>query len=91
VPYDSSRTGKTWAPVNLERIQSWIDQGRLTSSSTHPITARELLLSGCIHDVHDGVKVLGDVSGEMCFTMWCVCLDVVLGVGSRVFEKFGAY
>ncbi|KAJ1309930.1 hypothetical protein OPQ81_006689 [Rhizoctonia solani] len=55
-----NQTGKTWAPVNLERIQNWIDQGRLTSSPTHPITARELLLSGCIHDVHDGVKVLGD-------------------------------
>ncbi|KAL5635710.1 hypothetical protein ACGC1H_004502 [Rhizoctonia solani] len=55
-----NQTGKTWAPVNLERIQSWIDRGRLVSSPTHPITARELLLSGCIHDVHDGVKVLGD-------------------------------
>ncbi|CAE6502491.1 unnamed protein product [Rhizoctonia solani] len=55
-----NQTGKTWAPINLERIQSWIDQGRLTSSATHPITARELLLSGCIHGVHDGVKVLGD-------------------------------
>jgi len=25
-----------------------------------PITARELLLSGCVHDVHDGIKILGD-------------------------------
>ncbi|QRV86543.1 ribosomal proteins 50S-L15, 50S-L18e, 60S-L27A [Ceratobasidium sp. AG-Ba] len=55
-----NQTGKTWAPVNLERIQSWIDQGRLVSTPAAPITARELLLSGCIHDVHDGVKVLGD-------------------------------
>ncbi|KAF8682481.1 Protein tyrosine kinase [Rhizoctonia solani] len=55
-----NQTGKTWAPVNLERIQSWIDQGRLTSSPAHPITARELLLSGCVHGVHDGVKLLGD-------------------------------
>ncbi|KAF4615452.1 hypothetical protein D9613_002876 [Agrocybe pediades] len=53
---------KTYAPVNLDRIQHWIDQGRLKSSSTHPITARDLLLSGCIHNVHDGVKVLGDGS-----------------------------
>ncbi|KIY45139.1 ribosomal protein L15 [Fistulina hepatica ATCC 64428] len=51
---------KTWAPVNLDRIQHWIDIGRLTSSPEHPITARELLLSGCVHDVHDGIKVLGD-------------------------------
>jgi len=52
--------GKTYAPVNLDRIQHWIDQGRLESSPEKPITARELLLSGCIHNVHDGVKLLGD-------------------------------
>lgn len=48
--------------MNLERIQHWIDQGRLKSSPEEPITARELLLSGCVHSVHDGVKILGDVS-----------------------------
>ncbi|KAI0736905.1 ribosomal protein L15 [Fomitopsis betulina] len=52
--------GKTWAPVNLDRIQHWIDQGRLESSPDKPITARELLLSGCIHNAHDGVKLLGN-------------------------------
>ncbi|KAF5330782.1 hypothetical protein D9619_005653 [Psilocybe cf. subviscida] len=50
---------KTWAPVNLDRIQHWIDQGRLTSSPDNPITARDLLASGCIHNAHDGVKILG--------------------------------
>ncbi|THV08069.1 ribosomal protein L15 [Dendrothele bispora CBS 962.96] len=55
-----NQNAKTWAPVNLDRIQHWIDQGRLTSSPENPITARELLLSGCIHDAHDGVKILGD-------------------------------
>jgi len=55
-----NQNSKTWAPVNLDRIQYWIDQGRLTSSPEHPITARELLLSGCIHDVRDGIKILGD-------------------------------
>ncbi|KAF9459332.1 ribosomal protein L18e/L15P [Collybia nuda] len=55
-----NQNAKTWAPVNLERIQYWIDQGRLTSSPENPITARELLLSGCVHDVHDGIKILGD-------------------------------
>jgi large subunit ribosomal protein L15 len=35
--------------------------GRLTSSPENPVTARELLLSGCIHDAHDGIKLLGDV------------------------------
>jgi len=51
---------KTWAPVNLDRIQHWIDQGRLKSSPENPITARDLLLSGCVHNVHDGIKILGD-------------------------------
>ncbi|VDC03119.1 unnamed protein product [Peniophora sp. CBMAI 1063] len=52
--------GKTYAPVNLDRLAHWVAEGRITSTPEKPITARELLLSGCIHDVHDGVKVLGD-------------------------------
>ena len=56
------RNLKTWAPVNLDRLQHWIDQGRITSSPEQPITARELVLSKCIHNVHDGIKILGDVS-----------------------------
>ena len=55
------RNTKVYAPINLDRIQHWIDQGRLQSTPENPITARELLLSGCIHDVHDGIKLLGDV------------------------------
>jgi len=54
-------SGKTFAPINLDRIAHWIEQGRLTSSPEKPITARELVLSGCIHNAHDGVKLLGDV------------------------------
>ncbi|KAF3397826.1 50S ribosomal protein L15 [Penicillium rolfsii] len=45
------------APVNLERIQEWIDQGRI--DPTRPITIRELTHSRCIHQSKDGVKVLG--------------------------------
>jgi len=55
-----NQNSKTWAPVNLDRIQHWINQGRLFSSPEKPITARELLLSGCIHDAHDGIKILGN-------------------------------
>jgi hypothetical protein len=47
--------------VNLDRLQHWVDQGRLVSTPEQPITARELLLSGCVHDVKDGIKILGDV------------------------------
>ncbi|KAI0688761.1 ribosomal protein L15 [Cytidiella melzeri] len=56
---------KVFAAVNLNRIQSWIDQGRLQSSPENPITARELLLSGCIHDAKDGIKLLGDGADQL--------------------------
>jgi len=61
----TNQTTKTWQPVNLDRIQEWIIQGRLMSTPEHPITARELLRSGCVHDVHDGIKVLGDGALEL--------------------------
>lgn len=44
------------SPINLDRIQSWIDQGRL--DPTKPITVRELAKSRCLHGVKDGVKLL---------------------------------
>ncbi|KAH6625431.1 ribosomal protein L18e/L15P [Boeremia exigua] len=45
------------SPVNLDRIQSWIDQGRLDASK--PITMKELAKSRCLHGVkRHGVKLL---------------------------------
>jgi large subunit ribosomal protein L15 len=44
------------SPVNLSRIQSWIDAGRL--DATKPITLRELTSSGVIHGIKDGIKLL---------------------------------
>ena len=64
-----SINGKTYAPVNLDRIAHWVEQGRLTSSPENPITARELVLSGCIHNAHDGVKLLGDVRHLPCLPL----------------------
>ncbi|KAI0811048.1 ribosomal protein L15 [Irpex lacteus] len=58
-------TTKVYAPVNLDRIQAWVDQGRLQSSPEKPITVRDLLLSGCIHDAKDGVKLLGDGADQL--------------------------
>ena len=55
------RDTKEYAAVNLDRLQYWVDQGRLVSTPEQPITARELLLSGCVHDAKDGIKILGDV------------------------------
>ncbi|KAI8943058.1 hypothetical protein NX059_001094 [Plenodomus lindquistii] len=45
------------SPINLDRIQEWIDQGRL--DPTKPITMKELAKSRCIHGVkRNGVKLL---------------------------------
>lgn len=42
--------------VNLDRIQEWIDQGRL--DPTKPITPKELIESRIIGTPKDGVKIL---------------------------------
>ncbi|RMZ76953.1 hypothetical protein DV737_g4625, partial [Chaetothyriales sp. CBS 132003] len=45
------------SPVNLDRIQAWIDAGRLKADA--PITLKELAASRAIHGVKDGgVKLL---------------------------------
>lgn len=55
------------SPINLDRIQSWIDQGRLNADQ--PITMKELAKSRCLHGVkRHGVKLLGKVCG-MLFTL----------------------
>ncbi|GJN87247.1 hypothetical protein Rhopal_000192-T1 [Rhodotorula paludigena] len=45
-------------PLNLERLQHWIDRGLIDPS--RPITMRELYETRCVHGVQDGVKLLGD-------------------------------
>lgn len=42
--------------VNLDQLQAWIDQGRL--DPTKRITPKELIESGLVGSVKDGVKVL---------------------------------
>ncbi|TVY29406.1 54S ribosomal protein, mitochondrial [Lachnellula hyalina] len=49
--------------INLNRIQSWIDQGRL--DPTKPITVKELTESRCLHGVKDGVKLLARGKDEL--------------------------
>ncbi|KAL1875742.1 hypothetical protein VTK73DRAFT_9863 [Phialemonium thermophilum] len=44
------------AIVNLDRIQTWIDIGRI--DPTKRITPKELVQSGCVGSVHDGIKLL---------------------------------
>jgi large subunit ribosomal protein L15 len=47
---------KEFTTVNVNRIQQWIDEGRL--DPTKPITARELYESACVHSFGDGIKLL---------------------------------
>ncbi|KAJ9474768.1 54S ribosomal protein L10, mitochondrial [Pseudozyma hubeiensis] len=50
--------GQTFVPVNLDKIQHWIDRGLLDPS--RPITAKELYETRCVHSLKDGVKILGE-------------------------------
>lgn len=49
--------------VNLNRIQDWINRGRLDPSQ--PITLKELNESRCVHGVKDGVKLLARGKDEL--------------------------
>ncbi|KAI8147537.1 ribosomal protein L18e/L15P [Fennellomyces sp. T-0311] len=49
--------GKEYHQLNLDRLQHWIQTGRIDASK--PITMKELLDSRCIHKIQDGVKLLG--------------------------------
>lgn len=49
--------------VNLDRIQHWIDQGRIDPSKQ--ITPKELVESRCIHGIKDGVKILARNKEEL--------------------------
>ncbi|CAG8719499.1 1436_t:CDS:2, partial [Acaulospora morrowiae] len=55
---------KVWIPLNLDRLQHWINTGRI--DPTKPITMRELLDSRCVHGVKDSVKLLSE--GAQYFT-----------------------
>ena len=44
------------SPINLDRIQDWINQGRI--DPTKPITLRELAATRAVHGIKDGLKLL---------------------------------
>ena len=50
-------------PLNLNRLQSWIDQGRI--DPLKPITIKELGESRCVNNIKDGVKLLARGSEEL--------------------------
>lgn len=53
---DNHRHAEEMSKVNLDRIQDWINQGRI--DATKPITLKELVKSNAIHGIKDGVKLL---------------------------------
>ncbi len=42
--------------LNLNRLQNWIDQGRINTSEA--ITMKHLAESRCVHGIRDGIKLL---------------------------------
>lgn len=50
-------------PINLSRIQLWVDQGRLDPSK--PITIKELSDANCVANIKDGVKLLAGGSESL--------------------------
>ncbi|THW98877.1 family 76 glycoside hydrolase [Aureobasidium pullulans] len=50
-------------PLNINRLQAWIDAGRLDPNQ--PITLRELAKSRCIHGIKDGIKLLARSSEKL--------------------------
>lgn len=50
-------------PLNLDRLQSWIDQGRIDPS--RPVTIKELGQSRCVSNIKDGVKLLSRGSEQL--------------------------
>ncbi|SGY47905.1 BQ5605_C001g00589 [Microbotryum silenes-dioicae] len=52
-----------WTPLNLDRLQHWIDRGLIDPS--RPITMSELKRSKCVHGIKHGVKLLGDRSRRL--------------------------
>lgn len=51
------------SPINLDRIQEWIDQGRLDASK--PITLAELAKSRAVHGIKDGIKLLANGASSL--------------------------
>ena len=64
------------SPINLDRIQEWIQQGRLDPNQ--PITLRELLSSRAVGGIKDGVKLLGNGATE-----WKIPIHIVVSKASQ--------
>ncbi|KAF3928942.1 hypothetical protein AA313_de0207074 [Arthrobotrys entomopaga] len=67
---------KHFSPLNLNLLQSWIDQGRI--DPTKPITLKELHDSRAVHGIKDGVKLLARDSDK-----FKTVIDITVNKASR--------
>ena len=81
------------SPINLDRIQSWIDQGRL--DPTKLISVKELYESRCLHGVKDGVKLLARGKEQLKTPINILvsrasteAIDAIEAVGGKVTTRF---
>lgn len=56
-PSPVHRRADVMSEVNLDKLQDWIDQGRI--DPTQQITPKELIRSNLIGSIKDGIKLLG--------------------------------
>ncbi|KAF2233347.1 ribosomal protein L15 [Viridothelium virens] len=82
------------SPLNLDRLQTWIDEGRLDTSK--PITLKELNDSRCLHGVKaDGVKLLARDAHKLTHPINIVvsrasasAIDAVERAGGQVMTRY---
>ncbi|KAI4724347.1 ribosomal protein L15 [Aureobasidium sp. EXF-10728] len=80
-------------PLNINRLQAWIDAGRLNPNE--PITLKELAKSRCIHGIKDGVKLLARSSEKLTTPVEIVvsrasasAIDAIESVGGKVVTRY---
>jgi hypothetical protein len=63
---------KEYTPVNLSRLQEFIDRGKLTPHENKFVTMRDLQLSGLVSGIQDGIVLVADVSvfGRLRILVW---------------------
>jgi Ribosomal proteins 50S-L15, 50S-L18e, 60S-L27A len=66
-----TRSARDLEVLNLEKIQQFVDMGRLTPKSNAMITMRDLLSAGLVTQVKDGVKLLAQVSEGQAGLPYC--------------------
>jgi large subunit ribosomal protein L15 len=81
------------SPLNVDRLQAWIDAGRL--DPREPITLKELVRSRCIHGIKDGVKLLARSSEKLSTPVEIVvsrasaaAIEAIEAVGGKIVTRY---